>query len=68
MVIKNKKTGYRLDDELLLICTPKCEMNGCGSKGISRYVPERIMIVDFSIACNIHDASIFGLKNIGAAT
>ena len=62
MVIKNKKIGYRLDDELLLICTPQCEMNGCGSKGISRYVPERIMLVDFSIACNIHDASYFWIK------
>lgn len=59
----NQTKGYRLDDELLLLCTPKCEMNGCGSKGISRYVPERIMLVDFGIACQIHDASYYWIKS-----
>jgi hypothetical protein len=48
--------------EKLLLVTPECERNGCGSKGIDCLIPDRLFLVDFTIACDIHDCYYFWIK------
>ena len=43
-----------LYEHLLDIVPKKCQ-NGCGPKGFGWLIPDRIFLVDFEKACNIHD-------------
>lgn len=52
----------KLQGEHLLRCTPKSEMNGCGSKGIAWLIPNRLFLVDFTKACNIHDCYYYWIR------
>ena len=46
--------------------TPKSEINGCGGKGYGWLIPDRLFLVDFSKACNIHDCYYYWIKQIKA--
>jgi len=52
----------RLIDEKILLITPKCELNGCGPKKFGWMVPDRWWLVDFEMACSIHDAHYYWIK------
>jgi hypothetical protein len=51
-----------IDQEILKI-TPRCECNGCGSKRTDKLFPDKFGDVDFTMACNIHDAHYYALAN-----
>jgi hypothetical protein len=52
-----------LIDQKILKITPTCECNGCGSKRTDLLFPDKFGRVDFTMACNIHDAHYYALTN-----